>query len=291
MVKMMERLKGNNITIETSPLRIVGSKRRLIQLHGLMDYFPECKNKTFYLDGVKKNHRRYYVELFAGGAIMFFNLDPTPNFAILNDINHDIFNFWNVIATRYEEFRKEIEFTWCGQDWINKYEGKQDDVSKAILFYLRNRMENIVKIPIEFPKEIKFDDWKAKMDKCRLHVWNDDYKIAFEKLNKMAFQENDNCMQFLMFEDPPYYKTESFYEGFKEQDHEILARFNHETTHHVILTYNDCPKIRELYADWYVLELKNYTTMKWRYNTELLLSNRPLVNRGEKNESRNARLF
>jgi DNA adenine methylase len=122
-------------------------------------------------------------------------------------------------------------------------------------------------------------------------VWNDDYKVAFEKLNKMAFQENDNCMEFLIFEDPPYYKTESFYEGFKEQDHDILAKLNHETTHHVILTYNDCPKIRELYADWYILELKNYTTMKWQYNTELLLSNRPLVKRGEKNKSKNTSLF
>jgi len=245
-----------------------------------MNYFPDCKNfKRFNeVKGKRINHRRVYVELFAGSAIMFFNLDPLPLYAILNDIDHDIFNFWNVILDKYEDFIKELKFSWCGQDWIEKYRGRTDDVGRALFFYIQNRFSNIIQVPGKFPKEIEFNNWKAKMDKSRLQIWNYNYKDALERLNKMEYNENDNCMEFLIFEDPPYYGTESFYKSsFTVKDHEILAKFNHETTHHVILTYNDCPLIRELYNDWNVIELDCYSTFKWQYNKELLFSNKSLV--------------
>jgi len=275
-----ERLPGNNITITRSPLRSIGSKGRLIQKHDLMQYFPECKAwKHWNADKTKMIvHRRAYMELFAGSATMFFNLEPEPLYAILNDLDHDIFNFWNVMATKYDAFINELKFTWCGDDWIGKYETREDDVGRAMWFYLTNRYENVLKVPVIFPKEIHFDDWKARLDRCRLQVWNLDYKAAMEKVNKMAFKEDENCMEFLVYQDPPYVGTEDFYAAsFTEKDHHVLAGLNHACTHHVIITYNDCPLVRELYADWHVLELSNYTHFKNMYNTELLLSNRPFM--------------
>ena len=267
-----------------SPLRSIGSKKRLIQKHDLMKYFPRCVTYKHWNEEHTRmiNHRRVYVELFCGSAITFFNLDPTPTFVILNDINHDIFNFWNVIATQYDDFIKELKYTWIGQDWLDKYEARTDDVSRAIAFYIRNRRENIIDVPMDFPKEPKFEQWKAIMDRSRLKIWNLDYKDAMAKLNKMTFKKNDNCMEFLLFEDPPYAGQERFYgTDFNEKDHEILANLNHESTHDIIITYGDNEYIRELYSDWYIVELKNYTTMKWKYNTELLLSNHPLTKRDE----------
>jgi len=280
-----ERLPGNNVTINLSPLRIVGSKKKLIQKHDLMAYFPECvAYKRF--NEVKNraiNHRRVYAEIFCGSAILFFNLEPTPLYAILNDIDHEIFNFWNVLHTKYDEFIKELQYSWCGQDWVEKFSIRTDDVGRALFFYIKNRFSNIIQVPGKFPKEMEFGNWKAKMDKSRLQIWNYSYKEALEKLNKMEYKENDNCMEFLIYEDPPYYGTESFYKGkFTVQDHDILAKMNHESTHHVILTYNDCPEVRELYKDWHVKELENFTTFKWKYQNELLLSNKPFVNRNKK---------
>lgn len=279
------RLPGNNITISLSPLRIVGSKKKLIQKYDLMNYFPDCVSYKRYNEVKGKHiiHRRIYVELFAGSAVLFLNLDPVPLYAILNDVDHDIFNFWNVIKEKYDEFIKELEFTWCGQDWIDKFTKRDDDVGRAIFFYVKNRFSNIIQLPVRFPKQIEFNDWKKRLDRARLQIWNYDYKDALSKLNKMEYLENDNSMEFLIFEDPPYHGTESFYgSGFKEEDHRTLAKLNHESTHHIILTYNDSPLIRELYKDWYCIEMDNYTSFKVQYNKELLLSNKPLMKKQSK---------
>lgn len=275
----MDKLQGDNCSITRSPLRSVGSKGRLIQNYNLMDYFPKVYSYHFLNDkGVEITHRRIYVELFCGSAIMFFNLDPTPLRAVLNDSNNEIFNFWTVIKNKHDDFIKELEYTWCGQSWIDELASRTDAVGRALSFYVRNRYSNLFTIPERFPKEVDFSDWKEKMDKCRLHVWNLDYKDALERINKMKFKEKEFCNEFLIFEDPPYHGTESFYKKeFTDKDHETLARLNHETTHNVILTYNDDPFIRELYKDWHLIELKNYTKLRNKYNDEIMLSNRPLI--------------
>lgn len=287
------RLPGNNITINRSPLRSIGSKGRLIQKHNMMDYFPPCIAwKHWNADKTKRIiHRRTYVELFCGSATVFFNLDPEPLYAVLNDANHNIFNFWNVIATKYDEFIKELEYTWCGEDWIEKFSKRQDEIGMAMVFYIRNRYENLIRVPVVFPKEVQFTDWKARLDHCRLHVWNLDYKAAMAKIDKNTFKQDDNCMEYLIYEDPPYVGTEDFYTGFNDHDHDVLAKINHETTHHVLLTYNDCEKVRDLYKDWHVAEMQNYSHFKTAYNTELLLSNRPIKARDLKTRSPQATLI
>jgi site-specific DNA-adenine methylase len=144
-------------------------------------------------------------------------------------------------------------------------------------FYIRNCFSNIIPTPVEFPKE--FTAWKERIEASRTQIWNVDGIEALKSLNSVEYEDGTNTTEYQVYEDPPYVGTEGFYSK-KKFDHAALARVNHETTHRVILSYNDCRIVRELYADWNVVELESYSNMKKERNVELLLSNRPLVRSG-----------
>jgi DNA adenine methylase len=67
----------------------------------------------------------------------------------------------------------------------------------------------------------------------------------FEKLIK----QYDRPESFF-YCDPPYYDTEDYYEdvGFTRKDHERLANALCNMQGKFLLSYNDCPEIRELYS-------------------------------------------
>lgn len=272
----MNNLKGNNYTVVRSPIRSIGSKARLIQKHRLWEFFPECKAGSKNLpNGKHIAFRKVYVELLCGSAIMFFNLEPLPKYAILNDSNHDIFNFFTVLKENYDVFVKELEYTFCGTDWIRMYEKKSDPVSRAVCFYIKNRFSNLISTPVEFPKN--FSEWKRKIDMSRVQIWNMDAVDAIKRLNTVKYVDGTNTTEYWIYEDPPYVGTEGFYSNGKSFDHDALARANHDTTHAVVLSYNNCEIVRKLYDGWNIIELESYSNMTKKANVELLLSNRPLV--------------
>lgn len=54
----------------------------------------------------------------------------------------------------------------------------------------------------------------------------------------------------LFYCDPPYFETEKYYRArFQESDHKRLADALHNIKGRFLLSYNDCPQVRELYAD------------------------------------------
>jgi len=79
--------------------------------------------------------------------------------------------------------------------------------------------------------------------------------------------------------DPPYYGTERLYtERFAIDDHyklhEVLSRIQGK----FMLSYNDCPFIRELYKDFYIEGFERLNSISQRYNpgdtfAELIISN------------------
>lgn len=78
--------------------------------------------------------------------------------------------------------------------------------------------------------------------------------------------------------DPPYYKAERRYAVKFKKDHERLRDTLKNVKGKWLLSYNDCPEIRELYKDYHIVELKRTLYLVNRYKTdveygELLISN------------------
>ena len=85
--------------------------------------------------------------------------------------------------------------------------------------------------------------------------------------------------------DPPYLKTEDMYQvEFDWKDHVRLRDLLVSIEGKFLLSYNDCPEIRELYDGFYFLDFKRNHSMAQRYDAgkefpELLIANYDLYDR------------
>ena len=81
----------------------------------------------------------------------------------------------------------------------------------------------------------------------------------------------------LIYCDPPYYDAEQYYDAaFSAEDHVRLHDAIRECKGYVIVSYNDCPVIRKLYHDFYILAFTRQNPMAQQEGSiyrELLMTN------------------
>src|SRR5580704_7576120 len=82
------------------PLPYIGGKRALA--NQIIAIFP--KHTT-------------YVEPFAGGAQVFFRKEPSK-VEVLNDLDHELVNFFRVCQQHYEELVRYLKFTVTSRPWF-----------------------------------------------------------------------------------------------------------------------------------------------------------------------------
>lgn len=98
------------------------------------------------------------------------------------------------------------------------------------------------------------------------------------------------------YADPPYFSTEDMYDvDFGWDDHVRLRDTLKNINGKFLLSYNDCPEIRELYKDFSMLDFSRVHSMAQRYDAgkefnELLIGNYDLYER-EKNKPRQMTMF
>ena len=95
-------------------------------------------------------------------------------------------------------------------------------------------------------------------------------------VSNVDFQEVlEGCGKALVYLDPPYYeKGQQLYQyAFRSDDHVRLAASLRRTANPWILSYDDAPQVREMYAFAQVLEMRdlNYSINTQRVRGELLI--------------------
>ena len=110
-----------------SCLAAFGGKFRLIRKEHIDEFLPPFATT-----------KDIYVEMFGYGMNLFFNLNPTPKFAILNNKNDDIMNFWRQVRDHRAELEHELEYCWIAPSCIQEYAQRDDAIGKAVHYYLRN---------------------------------------------------------------------------------------------------------------------------------------------------------
>ena len=102
--------------------------------------------------------------------------------------------------------------------------------------------------------------------------------------------ENKNALQLirerdkkgsLIYADPPYVKTERLYRvagklGRFRRFHVRLWQVLTGRDSYVVLSYNDCPFIRKLYQDWYILSFQRSNPLSQKKGSsfgELIITN------------------
>ena len=241
-----------------SPLRYPGGKAKLF------GYFAEI---------VKTNslYRSTYCEPYAGGAGLALKLLSTGfvERIALNDVDESIFAFWQAVLRTPDEFCALIEDASMSMDEWHRQKSiwHARDVHNPLhlgfsAFYLnRTNRSGIIEGAGPIGGYAQEGPWKidVRLNKAQqianvqvLKEFSDRITITNEDaLDFVTFQfEQQDTFCYL---DPPYYvKGSKLYRNFyRHEDHcEILRLLSSNRDAKWVVSYDDVPQIREIYANF-----------------------------------------
>lgn len=265
--------------MNSSPLRYPGGKSLMT---------------NFFIDLFQRNGLQeiVYVEPYAGGAGAAINLllNGHVNEIVINDANIGIYSFWNALINESDRFIQTInDIPVTLSEWYKQrsvlFESNEPsfELGVATFFMSRtNRSGVIFGGAIGGSTEEKQSNAKYKIN-CRFNkpeliqrleiiaANKSQIRVRHEDALALLRQLDNNVFVYL---DPPYYvKGKSLYMNhYTDRDHEELAYFlQNEARFNWVLSYDDVPQIREMYADseLYRFPLK-YTVSKKQIGYELL---------------------
>jgi len=240
-----------------TPLRYPGGKRKLA------NFFKIIIKKNRLSDG-------HYIELYAGGAAVALELlfDEFVSHIHINDLDRAIYAFWYTALYETGELCERIQNVNVTMDeWYRQREIQEqaDNIPLLTLgfstFFLnRTNRSGIIlggviggkgqdgpyKIDARFNKNNLIQRIKRiGRYRSRITIYNKD---AADLINNTLPILPDRTLVYL---DPPYYsKGKGLYKNsYKHQDHEQIAKLITEVGRRWIVTYDNTPKVRSMYAN------------------------------------------
>lgn len=224
-----------------------------------------------------------YVEVFGGGGWVLF-YKPPGKFEVYNDFNSNLANLYRCVREHPAELCRELTFVLNSREdfaYIRQLlytKAVLPDIRRAAYFYQIIRqsyasgLDSFGAQPHSMWKNFPAI-YEAAGRLQSVIVENRD----FEKL--IAQYDRPDTMFYL---DPPYLDTEDYYEdvGFTANDHQRLCDALMGIRGKFLLSYNDHPRIRELYSKPGIMmeSITRLSNMAQRYEggkqyPELLISN------------------
>ena len=265
--------------ITNSPLRYPGGKTQLSSL---------------VIELMRANDLFYgtYVEPFAGGAGIAWALllDNYASEVVINDIDPSVYAFWAAVLRHTDEFCERISKTrvtineWHRQKNVqNESRPKLVDLAYSTFFLNRTNRSGILKAGVigglkqegDYPLDCRFNkvDLIQKIQRIALHKKNIQLyrKDAHEFLKDLPKLVGSPALINI---DPPYYRKgpELYCSFYEHEDHVVLSKAVKKLKMPWMLTYDDTPEIRAMYAGlpMYNKEL-NYSAQTKRVGVELLV--------------------
>ena len=247
-----------HIKISSPPLRYFGGKWRIAPW--IIEHFP--RHIT-------------YVEPFAGGAGVLFR-KPLSQYEIINDVNHELVTFFDVLRSRTDELLEAIALT-----PLSRYEHRRAHDRNETLDPLEVARRVAIRSRQSFGTgEGKYSTgWRyqgnSRRGKSIVDEWcKFDHLIAAASRLKNVQIECDDALavidrfdseETLFYVDPPYvmdtrYSNQDMYANeLSDEDHRELADKLKSVQGMVILSGYMCDLYQELYAGWTVVEKKTRT--------------------------------
>ena len=264
-----------------------------------------------------------FIDVFGGsGSVLLGNPNP-PSFEVYNDFDRNLTNLFHCMKERTLATVRELGF--CNlnsrDDFIAVRRFFEDEQFEDKYFSEELRLTDITFPPPEAAelKEIRtritkdYDVRRAAMfmkllrysysSSCKSYASQPfDIRRLFglitELKNRMAnvVVENQDFETLInhydrpdafFYADPPYFSTEDMYAvGFNLDDHVRLKNTLKNIKGKFLLSYNDCPEIRELYNGFSLFDFSRTHSMAQRYEAgkefkELLIGNYDLYERAK----------
>ena len=187
-------------------LRRLGNKKKIAK--ETQKYFPPHK---------------IYIEPFFGAGGMFFN-KPKAKYNIVNDLDSDVFNLFNVVMNQKEELEKAFYMMPIHSDLLNYWKKKEeiDLIKKALRFLFLSNFTfmgsgEMIKTGTENPKSIFIKGLQQTFDfMFDVQFLNCDFKRFF-----IEARIND-ANKTLIYCDPPYLGTNDNYSNSFTEEQSLL---------------------------------------------------------------------
>ncbi|MDR2104643.1 MAG: DNA adenine methylase [Deferribacteraceae bacterium] len=226
-----------------------------------------------------------YVEVFAGGASVFFRKEPSK-VEILNDINKELITFYRVVQNHFEEFRRCVEFTLKSRAEFERFRDTPaevlTDIQRAVrFFYIQKNCFG--------GRSNKATFGTNKVEKSRYNsvAMLETLRLGYERLRHVIIEclpydklfphyDSPNTFYYL---DPPYYGVENYYGNgiFSKEDYGKLAEILAGVEGKFLLSINDTQPIREIFKGFKIMNVKTiYSVGKSNRSapqSELLIKN------------------
>ncbi len=227
------------------PIAYIGGKNRIADK--IIAIFP--RHKT-------------YVEVFAGGAQVFFHKEPSL-VEVLNDLDGDVVNFYRVCQSHFEELVRYMRFMLTSREWFDLLESGDPkmltDVQRAArFFYLqKNAYAGLVRgrsygYAVEEPSRFNperlpelIENTHARL--ARVQIENLPYEDVLARYDRSTT---------LFYLDPPYYGRKLYRYNFENADFAPLADRLRKLRGKFVLSLNDVPEVRELFSGFWSREIE-----------------------------------
>lgn len=262
-----------------------------------------------------------YIEPFGGSGAVLLGKDAPDKFEVYNDYNANLVNLFRCMRDRPMEFIRELGFlNLNARDDFNaikrffqkerfdeKYLDRQLELTNILLpdlqakelreLYRASKEDYDLHRAVLFLKLVRYSySSGGKSFACQ------PFNIASlfvlieqlgERLANTVIENQDFEVLIKHYDrpdaffycDPPYYTSEYVYEcGFTWEDHVRLKNTLAESKGKWLVSYNDCPEIRELYQEYSFFDFKRVHSMVQKYEAgkefpELLIGNYDLFER------------
>ena len=221
-----------------------GGKRRLAK--GILDTFPA---------------HSCYVEPFAGGAAILLAKEPVK-VEVLNDFNADLTNLYRVIKHHPETFVQQFRWALTSRqmfEWAKDTPPETlTDIQRAARFFYLQKLAFGGRVTGQTfgtaaTSRPKLNILRIEEDISELHLRLSGVYIESGHWRRCA--ERYDRPHTLTFCDPPYWQTAGYGVDFGWAEYESLAQFAAEAVGSVVITLNDHPDIRRLFAGFDIQEM------------------------------------
>lgn len=198
-----------------------------------------------------------YIEVFGGAGWVLFAKDRHAKMEVYNDVNGELVNLFRIVKHHPEALQKELDGLLMSRevffDELCRNTRGITDIQRAARYF--------VLIKESFGTDLKSFGVRPKGMQRAV----DFLRTASERLENVVIENVDferllktyDREKALFYLDPPYYEAEKYYpDRFNPEDHERLRDVLCHIKGKFILSYNDCPEIRELYKGFNMVKVE-----------------------------------
>ncbi len=235
------------------------------------------------IEVINQVNHKIYVEPFTGMGGIFFRRDKAPRVEVINDINNNLINLFNIIKHHPDELMKELRYLLHSRTAFERYKLIPDEAltdiqrSSKFLYSIKSSFAgfgNNFGIDLKGGARFKAENLQPKIDALHKRL----ERAIIENLDYSKLIKKYDRKETLFYLDPPYYNTEDYYGKniFQKDDFQTIAHILTTIKGKFILSINDTPEIRTIFQAFNFQEVTtkySISSSGTRDANELLITN------------------